>query len=158
MFSASYKPFNGAENPVINFETNVVYQFNNISGATDPLRFLTNPYAIQANNPNEVVIDGVTIFNGATANEVIYVDPSVVAQSGVCIRSYQSVHHSAFGNYASMTNTGLVGNYNINTVGGGVANPMAAGETDFIFLQMAVDKHTLPGDQVPNLIIEWDEN
>ena len=105
-----------------------------------------------------MVIDGVTIFNGATANEVIYVDPSVVAQSGVCIRSYQSVHHSAFGNYASMTNTGLVGNYNINTVGGGVANPMAAGETDFIFLQMAVDKHTLPGDQVPNLIIEWDEN
>jgi hypothetical protein len=149
---------NGIENPVLNFETNIIYQFNNISGATDPLRFLNNPNATQANNYHEVIINGVTVFNGGTAQEVIYVDPSVVVQSGGCIRSYQSVYHSCFGNSVTMTNTGLVGNYNINTVGAGVANPLAAGETDFIYLQMATNSETLPGDQMPNIIIEWDEN
>lgn len=149
---------NGIENPVLNFENDIIYQFNNISGLTDPLRFLNNPNAVQANNPLEVVVNGVTVFNGGTANEVIYVDPSVVAQSGSCIRSYQSVYHTCFGNSVTMINTGLVGNYNIDTVGAGVANPMAAGETDFIFLQMATTVDTLPGDQMPNLIIEWDEN
>jgi len=149
---------NGIENPVLNFQTNTLYEFINISGATDPLRFLNNPNAVQASNPNEVVIIGVTVYDGATANERIIVDPATVMLSGVCIRSYQSVHHACFGNGVTSINTGLVGNYNINTVGGGVANPMAAGETDFIYLQMGANNKTLPGSQLPNLVIEWDES
>jgi hypothetical protein len=49
------------------------------------------------------------------------------------------------------------GNYNLHTVGGGI-NPGSAGETDFIYLQMAVNKDTEPGDFIPNLIIKYDES
>ena len=100
----------------------------------------------------------VEVQNGATDQEVIIVDPSEVKMSGHCIRSYQSTQNTCYGNCITNTNTALVGNYNINTVCGGIANPMAAGETDFVYLQLCVTGESTVGDVVPNLIIEYDEN
>lgn len=149
---------NDIRNPVLNFMTNRIYRFINESGDTDPLRFLNNKTAMQVVREEDVVIKGVEVENGGTVNEVITVTPSEVKTAGDIILSYQSVNNMRYGNEVTNTNTSLIGNYNINTVGGGVANPMAAGETDYIFLQLEVTGESSVGQAVPELIIEFDEN
>ena len=52
----------------------------------------------------------------------------------------------------------MVGNYNINTVNGGIHNPLAAGETDYVYLQLEVKGNSTVGQTVPNIIIEYDES
>lgn len=161
LLDAKGKPvyyFNGVRAPQLNFLENRIYQFNNHSGSTDPLRFLNNCDSTIANQECEIVINGVEVANGATDNEVIIIDPSEVKMAGDCIRGYQSTRNTCYGNCITNTNTALVGNYNINTVCGGIANPLAAGETDFVYLQVCVNGSSTVGNAVPNLIIEYDEN
>lgn len=149
---------NDVRNPVLNFMENKRYQFNNISGDTDPMRFIDNSISVQSNIEHEIILDGITVTNGGTVNESIYINPSAVKVSGRTIRGYQSVMHSCYGNKITNTNVALVGNYNINTVGGGVYNPLAAGETDYIYLQLKVPGNATVGQAVPEIVIEYDEN
>ena len=111
-----------------------------------------------ANIENEIVIKGVTVTDGGTADEIVIVDPSEVNIAGDEILSYQSTIHNCYGNSIQNINTALVGNYNINTVGGGVANPLMAGECDFIYLQVKVTGNTTVGQLIPDIVIEYDEN
>jgi len=149
---------NDMRSPRINFRQNRLYKFINKSGDTDPIRFLNTDTSMVANMENEIVIKGITVTDGGTVNEVVLVDPSAVKVAGERILSYQSSYHSCYGNGITNINTALVGNYNINTVGGGVANPLAAGETDFIYLQLRVTGKSTVGQAVPEIIIEYDEN
>lgn len=161
MLDSNGKPvyyLNGIRSPQLNFLENRIYQFNNISGATNPLRFLNSYDSLIANKESEIVINGVEIVNGATDNEVIVIDPSEVKMAGDCIKNYQSTVNTCLGNFITNTNTALVGNYNIDTVCGGIANPMAAGETDFVYVQLEVTGESTVGQVVPNLIIEYDES
>lgn len=149
---------NGVRAPQINFMENRIYQFTNHSGAMSPMRFLNNCESTIANNEAEIIINGVEVTNGATDDEVIVIDPSEVKMSGHCIRSYQSTLQTCLGNCITNTNTSLIGNYNIDTVCGGIANPMAAGETDFVYIQLCVTGESTVGQVVPNLVIEYDES
>ena len=149
---------NDIRTPILNFQTNRIYRFTNVNGDTDPIRFLTNKTSVIANLESEIVIQGVTVTNGGTVNEVVTVDPSAVLTSGKTILGYQSVAHSCYGGEVTNVRTSMVGYYNINTVGGGVTNPLAAGETDYIFLQLAVTGESTVGQAVPELVIEYDEN
>lgn len=149
---------NDVKNPVLNFMENRLYQFNNASGDTDPIRFLDNSTSIQANHEHELVLEGVTVANGGTVNEVVLVNPSAVKVAGKTIKGYQSVFHACYGNKITNTNTSLVGNYNIDTVSGGIYNPMHAGETDYIYLQLKVPGTATVGQSVPEIVIEYDEN
>lgn len=149
---------NGVRAPQLNFLENRIYQFNNKSGSTDPLRFINNCESNIADQECEIVINGVEVTDGATDDEVIIVDPSEVKMSGSYIGAYQSTRNTCYGNCITNCNTSLVGNYNINTVCGGIANPLAAGETDFVYLQVEVNNNSTVGQAVPNLIIEYDES
>jgi len=149
---------NGSKNPSINFDENKIYRFINVNGDTDPIRFLNNSTSVIANVEREIVINGVTVENGGTVNEVVTIDPVAVAEAGYVILGYQSVHNLGYGNTITNTRTCLVGNYNINTVNGGISNPMAAGETDYVFLQLEVRGDSTVGQTVPNIIIEYDES
>jgi len=149
---------NGVRAPQVNFMENRIYQFTNHSGGTSPMRFLNNCESTIANNECEIIINGVEVSNGATDDEIIVIDPSEVKMSGHCIRSYQSTLQTCLGNCITNTNTSLVGNYNINTICGGIANPMTAGETDFVYIQLCVTGESTVGQVVPNLIIEYDES
>jgi hypothetical protein len=149
---------NGVRNPELNFRKNRLYRFTNLSGATDPIRFLDNASSIIANVENEIIIKGITVTDGATANEVVLVDPNAINIAGQSALSYQSVNHAGYGNIITNIDTSLIGNYNINTVNGGTTNPLAAGETDFIYLQLKVTGSSTVGNAVPEIIIEYDEN
>lgn len=149
---------NGIRNPILNFRENRLYQFNNPYGDTDPIRFLTDETLMQSNVESKIIIKGITVTSGGTVNEVVLVDPSAIKSAGQQARGYQSTFHSCYGNKITNTNTALIGNYNINTVGAGVANPLAAGETDYIYLQLNVTGTSTVGQTVPELKIEYDEN
>lgn len=149
---------NDVRSPILNFRENRIYRFINENGDTDPIRFLNTTEIMQANIEEAIVIKGIEVENGGTVNEVVTVNPSEVKSGGDIILSYQSTSHQCYGNEVTNINTALIGNYNINTVGGGVANPLAAGETDYIFLQLEVTGESSVGQTVPELIIEYDEN
>ena len=51
----------------------------------------------------------------------------------------------------------MCGNYNLCRVGGGIYNPLLAGETDYVYLQLQVNSDTDPGAAVPELEIGYDE-
>lgn len=159
LFDISGKPyysFNDMAKYIINFELNKKYVFNNHSGDEYPLRFLSNNWS-EAVEENIIVCDGIEIQNGGTVNEIITVDPRKVMNAGYTIESYQSVNHNYVGNNVTHDQVEYVGNYNINTVGGGT-NPLAAGETDYIYLQLEVSGKANTGNIMPNLVIEYDEN
>ena len=149
---------NGERRPTLNFLENRQYRFTNLAGATDPIRFLDNVTSLIANTEAEIIVEGITVTAGATASEVVLVDPKAVRIAGGTILSYQSTANSAYGNIITNINTALIGNYNLNTVGAGTANPLAAGETDFIFLQVKVDGESSVGQLIPDITIEYDEN
>lgn len=149
---------NGVRNPVLNFRKNRLYRFINPHGDTDPIRFLNTTSSMIANVESEIVINGITVTDGATVNEIVLVDPNAAFVAGDEILAYQSVNHSCYGNNITNIDTALVGNYNINTVNGGTYNVMAAGETDFIYLQLKVLGTSTVGQLVPEIVIEYDEN
>jgi len=149
---------NGTKSPVLNFLENRIYRFININGDTDPIRFLDNKDDVIANNEYHMVIYGITVENGGTVNEIVTIDPIAVKEAGYKILGYQSVRNTCYGNQVTNTRTGLVGNYNIKTVGAGINNPMSAGETDYVYLQLKVTGSSTVGQATPNIIIEYDES
>ena len=149
---------NGVRNPTLNFLENRKYRFTNLAGATNPIRFLDNDTNMSADTEAEIIIDGITVTGGATANEVVLVDPKAVRTAGKAILSYQSSTNGCYGNKITNTNTALIGNYNICVVGAGTTNPLAAGETDFIYLQVKVKGTSSVGQLIPDITIEYDEN
>ena len=149
---------NGMKNPILNFDENKIYRFVNVNGDTDPIRFLNNSTSVIANVEREIVINGVTVENGGTINEIVTIDPVAVVEAGYRIYGYQSVFHIGYGNSITNIRTCMVGNYNINTVNGGIHNPLAAGETDYVYLQLGVKGTSTVGQTVPNIIIEYDES
>ena len=149
--------FNGERNPILNLVANKRYRFINLAGDTDPIRFI-NSGSIIANNENEIVLNGITVTNGGTINEIVDVDPTLVKQYGNIILGYQSVNNVGYGNEVTNTRVAMVGNYNMNTVGGGIINPLASGETDYVYLQLKVTGNSTVGQTVPELVIEYDES
>jgi hypothetical protein len=154
-FGKSYFYIDGTRQCVINFDLNKIYVFNNHSGDTHPLRFINNnsTRALESN----IVINGVSVQNGGTINEIITVDPRVVKNDGFVITAYQSVNGDGIGASITNTQTYYEGYYNLNTVGAGT-NPTAAGETDYIYLQLEVKGDSTVGNFIPSLAIEYDEN
>lgn len=151
-----YYTIDGVRQSVLNFELNRIYVFNNIDGDTEPLRFIDNGSDIMAREDN-IVLDGVSVSNGGTANEVITVNPRLVLNAGNEILGYQSVNTCELGSSVNNIQFTYMGNYNLNTVGGGT-NPASAGETDYIYLQLEVKGNSKVGNYVPEIIIEYDEN
>jgi hypothetical protein len=146
---------NGERQPTINFDINYKYVFHNRSGSTHPLRFISQ-HATFANEWN-IVLSGVDVVNGATDSETIYVDPVKLLDSPKPVISYQSTHAENLGGLVTNNTFNYVGRYNINTVGAGPV-PTAAGETDFIYLQMEALYGVGADDYMPELVIEYDEN
>jgi len=149
---------NDERRPRINLRENKLYEFTNISGDVAPIRFLNNDTSLIANKESEIIVDGITVRDGGTVNEVVTIDPKAVKIAGMQILSYQTGTQTDYGNGITNINTALVGNYNVNTVGAGTANPLAAGETDFIYLQVKVSGESTVGQLVPEISIEYDES
>jgi hypothetical protein len=142
--------------PSLNFELNRIYEFVNTAGDTDPIRFIDStaaPIAVE----DVMVFDGVSVVNGGTVDEVVTVDARAVFNAGKEILCYQSTTNQSYGGKVENLQFEYTGNYNINTVGGGT-NPAAAGETDYIYLQLQVKGNDRVGNFVPDVIIEYDEN
>jgi hypothetical protein len=149
---------NGVRRPMLNFDLNAVYVFHNRSGASFPMRFIGNPFSPIANFINDVVVDGVIVANGATNDETIYVDPEAVLKAGKKINAYQCVTAPELGSFVHNVPLCMCGNYNLCRVDGGIYNPLKAGETDYVYLQLEVGGNADPGYCVPDIQIEYDEN
>lgn len=149
---------NGMRRPMLTFSLNSIYRFENTSGASCPLRFIGNPFSPIANFIDDVVVDGVVVEHGSTDNEVIYVDPERVLKAGKKINAYQCVTTPEMGSYVHNAPVCMCGNYNMCRVDGGIYNPMKAGETDYVYLQLEVGGQADPGYCVPDIQIEYDEN
>ena len=52
----------------------------------------------------------------------------------------------------------MCGQYNLCRVDGGIYNPLQAGETDYVYLQLEVSGNSNPGYCVPDIAIAYDEN
>lgn len=154
-YNKPYFYIDGCRQPVINFDLNKVYVYNNHSGDTHPMRFI-NTDSTRAMESN-IVVNGISVQNGGTVNEIITVDPKVVKNDGFIITGYQSINADNVGAQITNTQTSYQGYYNINTVGAGT-NPPAAGETDYIYIQLEVKGDSTVGNFVPSLAIEYDEN
>ena len=149
---------NGMRQPNLNFLEYNVYKFINKYGNVAPLRFLDNPRTPIAAHEEEIVIDGITVVDGGTENEVIFVNPSAAKKAGHPIMSYQSTRAIGMGGRVTNINTSMCGKYNMDTVNGGTADVNHAGETDYIYLQLSVPGDASVGQVVPDLVIEYDEN
>ena len=148
----------GLRQPILSFDTRCLYHFYNKDGDRFPLRFVGNPHTPIASNIDDVVTDGVVILNGHTNREEIMVNPEEVLKAGKCIRNYQCVCEPALGNAVFNVPMFLCGQYNMCRVNGGIYNPQMAGETDYVYLQLAVRGDSEPGYAVPDIAIEYDEN
>lgn len=148
---------NGIRRPMLSFDLNAVYVFKNRSGASFPLRFIGNPFSPIANFIDDVIVDGIAIENGSTNDETIYVDPEKVFKAGKRINAYQAVTAPEMGSFVHNAPRCMCGNYNLCRVDGGIYNPMRAGETDYVYLQLEVGGSADPGYSVPDLEIEYDE-
>lgn len=147
----------GVYSPIISLQLDRKYVFNNHSGDSQPMRFINNNwlYATETN----IVIAGITVQNGATANEIITVDPRAIQNAGFTVTGYQSATNGVVGCGSSVNNMqyNYTGNYNMNLVGGGT-NPTSAGETDYIYLQLQVKGTACVGNFIPQISVEYDEN
>lgn len=146
--------FNGFRGPVLELQIGKTYIFTNVTGATHPFRLFSKGVG---GSTEFVVLDGVTVVNGGTDNEVVTVDTNLLVAAANLPVYYGSVTQAGIGNFIRLLPRIFNGNYNMKTVGGGV-NPLSAGETDYIYIQMAINKDTDPGDFIPNLIIKYDES
>ena len=147
----------GSYSPVISLQLNKKYVFNNHSGDIHPMRFIKNSWLIATET--NIVINGITVENGATVNEIITVDPRAVLNAGYQITGYQSATPGAegVGTWVNNMQYNYTGAYNLNLVGGGT-NPTAAGETDFVYLQLQVKGTATVGNFIPQIVVEYDEN
>lgn len=148
---------NGIERPQLIFDIHRKYHFFNKSGDKFPMRFLSNPYAPIAKNVDDVVTAGIVVLRGGTNMEEVFVNPELVIKSGSRLSSYQSVSAPGLGNVAYNCPLAMCGSYNMCRVGGGIYNPLMAGETDYVYLQLEVDGETDPGSAIPNIKMEYDE-
>jgi hypothetical protein len=145
----------GSMSPVINFKQANTYIFRNRSGSTHPFRFVSDEYDMA--DESNIIINGVSIENGGTENEVVTVVVDDLIQGNALIYGYQSTMGSNLGDSVRYESSTYLGGYNMNTIGGGT-NITAAGETDYIYLQLVVDAKSDPGEFKPNIIIEYDES
>ena len=148
---------NGIERPQLIFDIHKTYHFFNRSGQKFPLRFIGNMFANMANFPDDVISAGVVVLHGHTDMEEIFVNPELVLKSGNRINAYQCVHHPGLGNVVYNHSLSMCGSYNMCRVGGGIYNPLMAGETDYVYMQVEVDGDTDPGSCIPGIKIEYDE-
>jgi hypothetical protein len=148
--------FDGVRQPRFYFEPNTKYVLRNHDGLNNPMRFLTTNSPI-ANNINEIVVQGVTVDNGGTNDEVINIDPFMSRQLGEKVIGYQSVNNNGMGNLCDYLEP-KVYRYNMDTVGAGVFNPLHCGETDYIYMQLEVPYGALPGNYIPDIEVEYDEH
>lgn len=149
---------NGQRRPMLNLDIQKNYHIVNLDGDRYPLRVIGHGGSPMANNTDDVIVDGVIVMHGCTADEEIFINPERVLKAGKCIRGYQCTCEPSMGNMVFNVPMSLCGNYNICRVGGGIYNPMLAGETDFVYMQLEVTGRTDPGTGVPDIIIEYDEN
>ena len=148
---------NGVERPQLIFDIHKTYHFFNKSGSKFPLRFIGNMFAPQANIPVDVISAGVVVLRGNTDMEELFVNPELILKSGGRINAYQSVCAPGLGNVAYNLPLSMCGSYNMCRVGGGIYNPLMAGETDYVYMQIEVDGETDPGSCIPNIKLEYDE-
>lgn len=148
---------NGVRRPTILFDLNKTYHFLNHSGSKFPMRFIGNMFAPLANNIDDVITDGVVVLHGNTDIEEVFVNPEKVLKAGKCIGAYQSPCQPEMGNVVYNHPLDMCGNYNMCRVGGGIYNPLLAGESDYVYLQLQVNSDTDPGSAVPELEIGYDE-
>ena len=149
---------NGARKPMLTLAPGVIYHFINHDGSRFPMRFIKDCRIPNAADVNNIVVDGVTVLNGGTDQEEIFVDPEITLKHGACINAYEAVCEMNVGNSAFVHPICMVGNYNICRPMGSIYNPMLAGETDYVYLQLEIDGKTKPGYCVPDIKIEYDEN
>lgn len=147
------------KNPVITFEPGNTYVFTNANGSTNPFRLFSD--SSDGGTETGVIVNGVTVDNGATDGEVITVVASdLFAFNGKTGITYQSTTNSSYGNRVQYPDsqsgdasfppiTVLKGTYNMNTAGD---------KTDFIVMQVQVTENTVAGEFIPDLKIEWDES
>jgi hypothetical protein len=148
---------NGVERPQLVFDVHKTYHFFNRHGYRFPMRFTRNMFSPQACVPEEVVSAGIVVLSGNTDMEEIFVNPELVLKSGDRISSYQCVCAPGMGNVVYNAPLSMCGSYNMCRVGGGIYNPLMAGETDYVYMQVEVDGDTDPGSCVPDIRIEYDE-
>lgn len=149
---------NGSRRPVLTFDINKTYHFINTTGSKYPMRFVGNPYAHLATNVDDVVTSGIVVLHGNTNKEEIFVNPEMVLKAAARIGSYQSLCQEDMGNAVYSVPLDMCGNYNLCRVGGGIYNPLLAGETDFVYLQLQVSGKCDPGLGVPAIEFGYDES
>ena len=149
---------NGARKPMLTLAPGVIYHFINHDGSRFPMRFIKDCRIPNAADVNNIAVDGVTVLNGGTDQEEIFVDPEITLKHGACINAYEAVCELNVGNSVFVHPICMVGNYNICRPMGSIYNPMLAGETDYVYLQLEIDGKTKPGYCVPDIKIEYDEN
>lgn len=158
--SPSGKPvyyMNGMESPQLVLDIHKVYHFFNKSGSRYPMRFIGNMFSPIAADINDVVSAGVIVLHGNTDMEELFVNPELILKSGEKINAYQCVCAPGLGNVVYNHPLAMCGSYNLCRVGGGIYNPLMAGETDYVYMQVEVDGETDPGSCIPNIKMEYDE-
>lgn len=148
---------NGIERPQLIFDIHKTYHFFNRTGSKFPMRFICNMFAPQACVMEDVVSAGVVVLRGNTDMEEIFVNPELILKSGCRINAYQCVCAPGLGNVVYNHPLAMCGSYNMCRVGGGIYNPLMAGETDYVYMQLEVDADTDPGSCIPNIKMEYDE-
>jgi hypothetical protein len=148
---------NGVERPQLIFDIHKTYHFFNRTGDKFPMRFLGNMFSPTAGNPDEVVSAGIVVLRGNTVMEELFVNPELILKAGSRVCSYQSLCTPGMGNVIYNQPLAMCGSYNMCRVGGGIYNPLMAGETDYVYMQLEVDGETDPGSCIPNIKLEYDE-
>ena len=148
---------NGVERPQLIFDIHKTYHFFNKSGDKFPMRFIRNMFAPDTRNVDDVVSAGIVVLHGNTAMEELFVNPELILKAGDRINAYQSLCAPGLGNVVYNYPLAMCGSYNMCRVGGGIYNPLMAGETDYVYIQVEVDSETDPGSCIPNIKMEYDE-
>jgi hypothetical protein len=148
---------NDVERPQLILDIHKTYHFFNRCGSKFPMRFIRGMFSNQACIPEEVVSAGIVVLHGNTDMEEIFVNPELVLKAGDRIDAYQSVCAPGLGNVVYNKPLAMCGSYNMCRVGGGIYNPLMAGETDYVYMQVEVDGDTDPGSCIPTIKIEYDE-
>lgn len=148
----------GVRRPALTLEAGNTYIFNNSSGDINPFRI--HKGGSLGGTEDNVVVQGVTVVNGGTVNEVITINASdLFAFNGTLDLTYQSTTASSLGNTINDPDVQSgdayppvvihAGRYNMNSIGD---------KTDYIVMQVQVDENSTPGDYIPDIKVVWDES